>query len=169
MATQLDFLIIYGTKIAAAIGIIIAGSIGVRLADSILERSLDRAKIDVTIERFIRRGIKYAIYAFALVTALSTMGLDVQPIIAGIGIAGFIIGFAVKDTLSNFAAGMLLIFYRPFSVGDKISAAKVKGKVMEINIIATIIETEDGDIVTIPNSKVWGAPISNHSAKKNRQ
>lgn len=164
----IDFLVIYGTKIVAAIGIILAGTVGVKVADRILEKSFNRAKIDITIERFIRRGVKYAIYAFALVTALSTMGLDVQPIIAGIGIAGFIIGFAVKDTLSNFAAGMLLIFYRPFGVGDEISAAKVKGRVTEINIIATIIETPEGDVVTIPNSKVWGAPIVNHSADEKK-
>jgi small conductance mechanosensitive channel len=166
LSQYLEFLVAYGTKIIAAVAILVAGTIGVKLADRILEKSFDRAKIDITIERFIRRGVKYAIYAFAIVTALSAMGLNVQPIIAGIGIAGFIVGFAVKDTLSNFAAGMLLIFYRPFSVGDEISAAKVKGTVTEVNIIATIIETSDGDVVTIPNSKVWGAPISNHSAKQ---
>ncbi len=162
----MDFLLAYGTKIFAAVAILTAGIIGVKVVDRILEKSFDRAKIDVTIERFIRRGAKYAIYAFAIITALSAVGLNVQPIIAGIGIAGFIVGFAVKDTLSNFAAGMLLIFYRPFGVGDEISAAKVKGTVTEINIIATIIKTFDGDVVTIPNSKVWGAPISNHSAKE---
>jgi small conductance mechanosensitive channel len=169
MAVQyVNFVIEYGTKILIALGIVAAGTVSVRLVDRVLDKSFTRAKLDLTIDRFIRRGVKYAIYAFAIVTALSTVGLDIQPIIAGIGIAGFIIGFAVKDTLSNFAAGMLLIFYRPFSVGDEISAAKVSGKVTEINIIATIIETSEGDVVTIPNSKVWGAPIINHFAKKNK-
>lgn len=167
-AHYLDLLVAYGTKIAAALAILVAGAILARIANRVIKESFIRANVDVTVGKFLRRGAKYAIYAFAIITALSTMGMNIQPIIAGIGITGFIIGFAVKDTLSNLAAGMLLIFYRPFGVGDEISAAKVRGTVREINIIATIIETQEGDMITVPNSKVWGAPITNYSAKSSR-
>jgi small conductance mechanosensitive channel len=165
VAHYIDLLVAYGTKITAALAILIAGAIFARLANRIIKESFIRAKVDVTIGKFLRRGVKYAIYAFAIITALSTLGMNIQPIIAGLGIAGFIIGFAVKGTISNFAAGMLLLFYRPFRVGDEISAAKVRGTVKEINIIATILETQEGDMITVPNSKVWGAPITKYSAK----
>ena len=164
-AHYLNLLITYGTKILAAVVILIAGRIFARLVNRIIKEGFIRSKVDVTIGKFLRRGAKYVIYAFAIITALSTLGLNIQPIIAGLGIAGFVIGFAVKGTLSNFAAGMLLLFYRPFRVGDEISAAKVRGTVKEINIIATILATQEGDMITVPNSKVWGAPIIKYSAK----
>ncbi len=161
----LDLMVVYGAKILSALAILVGGTILARLSNRIVKESFIRAKVDVTIGKFLRRGVKYAIYAFAIITALSTLGMNIQPIIAGLGIVGFIIGFAVKGTLSNFAAGMLLLFYRPFRVGDEISAAKVRGTVKEINIIATILETKEGDVITVPNSKVWGAPITKYSAK----
>ncbi len=160
---EIDNLSLYATKLVFSILILIVGIVLSNLISRVIKESFIRGKIDVTIGKFIRKTIKFLLYFFVIITALSTLGLNIQPIIAGLGIAGFIIGFAVKGTLSNFAAGVLLLFYRPFEVGNEISASKVRGIVKEINIIATILETNDGDIITVPNSKVWGAPIIKHS------
>jgi small conductance mechanosensitive channel len=151
-------------KALAAVGILLFGIVAARIADRALKESFTRAKLDVTLGKFLSRGAKYGIYAFALLTALSTLGVNIQPILAGIGVAGFIVGFAVKDTLSNLSAGLLLIFYRPFEVGDMVTAGGVRGRVKEINIVATIVETQEASTVTVPNSKVWGAPITRFSS-----
>jgi small conductance mechanosensitive channel len=152
-----------GGKLLTAIAVLIIGVLLAKFAKRVLDESLSRIELDVTLQKFITKSAEYTIYALAVLIALSTIGLNILPVIAGIGVAGFIVGFAVKDTLSNLTAGLLLIFYRPFNVGDKINTSGVTGKVKEINIVATVLETEDANIVTVPNSKVWGAPITKFS------
>jgi small conductance mechanosensitive channel len=82
---------------------------------------------------------------------------------------GFIVGFALKDTLGNLAAGIFILFHRPFKVGDFVEAAKVKGTVDRIGIAATEIHTFDGKLVTLPNGRVWGSAITNYSGLKERR
>lgn len=87
---------------------------------------------------------------------LSQIGLNLAPVLISFGIAGVIIGFALQDTLSNFAAGMMLLIYRPFDVGDFVHAGGVDGKVSHMSLVNTTIRTFDNQIIIVPNSKIWG-------------
>jgi small conductance mechanosensitive channel len=104
-----------------------------------------------------------------LIIALSQMGIDLGPILAGLGIAGFIVGFALQDTLANFAAGAMILAYRPFDVGDSVEAAGVTGKVKDMNLVSTRILTFDHQTLIVPNNKIWGDVIRNVTAQPTRR
>jgi small conductance mechanosensitive channel len=104
-----------------------------------------------------------------VLTSLGSIGLDVRAFIAGLGITGLILGFALKDTLSNFAAGLLLLIYRPFRAGEIIEVEGTQGTVDEITIVNLQMTTSDGVRVFLPNSKVWAAKIINISMAKQRR
>jgi small conductance mechanosensitive channel len=104
-----------------------------------------------------------------LLVALSQLGVQVGPVLAGLGIAGFIVGFALQDTLSNFAAGMMILIYRPFDVGDAVEAGGVMGKVKAMNLVSTTITTWDNQKLVVPNSKIWGDVIRNITAEPHRR
>jgi small conductance mechanosensitive channel len=110
---------------------------------------------------FFARATSTVVLVFAFVLALGALGLDVGPLIAGIGITGFIVGFAFKDSLSNLAAGLLLIFYQPFEVGDFVEIGGISGSVRDMSIAATEMRMPDGRLAIVPNSRIWNAPIIN--------
>ncbi|MDH3280693.1 MAG: mechanosensitive ion channel family protein, partial [Gammaproteobacteria bacterium] len=110
-----------------------------------------------------------AVLFIGILIALSQMGMQLAPVLAGLGIAGFIVGFALQDTLSNFAAGLMILIYRPFDVGDAIEAGGVTGKVKQMNLVSTTIGTWDNQKVIIPNKKIWGDVIRNITAEEVRR
>ena len=91
-----------------------------------------------------------------------------KPLLAGLGIAGFVIGFALQDTLSNFASGLMILFYRPFDVGDVIDSSGVFGEVSHMSLVNTTILTFDNQTLIVPNSKIWGNVIKNVTAQRIR-
>ncbi|NMH66855.1 mechanosensitive ion channel family protein [Shewanella salipaludis] len=109
------------------------------------------------------------IFAMGLLIALSQLGFELGPLLAGFGIAGVIIGFALQDTLSNFASGMMILIYRPYDVGDLISAAGVTGRVSHMNLVSTTIKTLDNQRLIIPNNKIWGDTINNITVEHHRR
>jgi small conductance mechanosensitive channel len=106
---------------------------------------------------------------FGVIVALSQIGISLGPMLAGLGIAGFVIGFALQDTLANFAAGAMILAYRPFDVGDVVEAAGVMGKVQDMNLVSTRILTPDFQTLVVPNGKIWGDVIRNVTAQENRR
>jgi small conductance mechanosensitive channel len=96
--------------------------------------------------------------------ALSQIGVNITALLAGLGIVGFIIGFALQETLGNFAAGAMILFYQPFDVGDVIEAAGVTGTVDRMNLVSTTIHTFDNQSLIVPNSRIWGDVIRNSTA-----
>jgi small conductance mechanosensitive channel len=110
-----------------------------------------------------------AIMAAGLLVALSQLGFSMGPVLAGLGIAGFIIGFALQETLGNFAAGAMILIYRPFDVGDMIEAAGVTGKVSAMSMVSTTILTIDNQTLIIPNGKIWGDVIKNVTGQTKRR
>ena len=104
-----------------------------------------------------------------LLVALSQLGIQLGPVLAGLGIAGFIVGFALQDTLSNFAAGLMILIYRPYDVGDAVEAGGVMGTVKAMNLVSTTITTWDNQRLVVPNSKIWGDVIRNITAEPNRR
>ena len=96
-----------------------------------------------------------------LVVALNQVGIELAPLLAGLGIAGLVIGFALQDTLSNFASGLMILIYRPFDVGSVIEAGGMTGQVDQMSLVSTIIVTGDNQEVILPNKQVWSGMIRN--------
>lgn len=109
------------------------------------------------------------VLAVGVIVALSQVGVDVTTLLAGLGIAGFVIGFALQETLGNFAAGTMILIYRPFDVGDVIEAAGVLGTVDHMNLVSTRILTFDNQTMIVPNTRVWGDVIRNTTALERRR
>jgi small conductance mechanosensitive channel len=109
------------------------------------------------------------VMAIGILVALSQMGVRIGPLLAGLGIAGFIIGFALQDSLSNFAAGAMILAYRPYDVGDVIEAGGVRGKVSRMSLVSTTFLTFDNQTLIVPNSKIWGDVIRNVTAQQIRR
>ncbi|AWB70349.1 small conductance mechanosensitive channel [Vibrio cholerae] len=109
------------------------------------------------------------VWVIGILVGLSQIGLNLAPVLTGFGIAGVIIGFALQDTLSNFAAGMMLLIYRPFDVGDFVHAGGVDGKVSHMSLVNTTIRTFDNQIIIVPNSKIWGDVIKNVTHERIRR
>ena len=136
-----------------------------------LKPILDRSRIrqDLLLKSFFLRAASLFIATLTLFTALATIGFDVRTFIAGLGITGLIIGFGLRDILSNFAAGLLLLIYRPFRAGELIEVEGTQGNVEELTIVNMQMTTTDGVRVIMPNSKVWGAKITNYSLSQRRR
>ena len=109
------------------------------------------------------------VFIIGLMIALSQIGVNLTPVLTGFGVAGVIIGFALQDTLSNFASGMMLLIYRPFDVGDFVEAGGASGKVSHMSLVSTTIKTFDNQILIIPNSKIWGDTIKNVTHERVRR
>lgn len=109
------------------------------------------------------------VFAIGLVVALSTIGISLVPMLAGLGVAGIVVGFALQDTLSNFASGWMILIYRPYDVDDHVIAGGVEGTVKRMNLVSTTIATFDNQRLVIPNSKIWGDVITNLTANRIRR
>nr|WP_245621609.1 mechanosensitive ion channel family protein [Enterovibrio calviensis] len=141
------------------------------LARKVVKRAVASKNLNFSLlmqEFFISMSGK-GVWFIGILIALSQIGLNLTPILTGFGIAGVIIGFALQDTLSNFAAGMMLLIYRPFDVGDYVSAGGVEGKVSHMSLVNTTIKTFDNQIIIVPNSKIWGDVIKNVTHERVRR
>lgn len=117
----------------------------------------------------ISRSARRVVWIMGILVALSQVGVSVGPLLAGLGVAGFVIGFALQDTLSNFASGALILLYRPFDVGDTIESGDVFGVVRDMSLVNTTVLTFDNQTLVVPNSKIWGGVIRNVTAQINRR
>ena len=143
--------------------IIILAHFVIKITDKYVGRFFDQVDYDRTLEVLIQKMIRAFLWILAFVIGLANIGFDVSGFIAGLGVMGFIVGFAVKDVLSNLAAGLFLLVKRPFNVGEVIEVAGVKGKVEQMTLSSCLVITEDKQYVTIPNAKIWGNAIRNLS------
>ena len=119
--------------------------------------------------RIIVATASRVVVAIGLLVALSQIGVNVTALLAGLGIVGFILGFALQETLGNFAAGAMILFYHTFDVGDVIEAAGVSGRVDQMNLVSTTILTFDNQTLIVPNSRIWGNVIRNSTAMDRRR
>jgi small conductance mechanosensitive channel len=146
-----------------------------KLLAGIVKRLVSRAVTTSTLDisQLMRSQIVFfagkVVMFVGILVALSQLGFQLGPVLAGLGIAGFIVGFALQDTLSNFAAGMMILIYRPYDVGDAVEAGGVMGTVKAMNLVSTSITTWDNQKLVVPNSKIWGDVIRNITAEPNRR
>lgn len=153
----------YSFQIIGAVIILIIGWMLSRLASKMIRRALNQRKIDITIEKFFVQVSRWAVFALALLLALSCLGVQVAPLIAGLSVAGVGIGLALQGPLSNYASGITLIFTKPFKVGEIIEVAGVQGEVKDISLPRTELLGLDGSIIIIPNKHIIGEIIKNYS------
>ncbi|MGB1698070.1 MAG: mechanosensitive ion channel family protein [Thermoplasmatota archaeon] len=140
------------------------------ILDRILDRALKRNKfVDDTARTFLVRTMDIGVWAITFVVALSYLGVDPAALAGGIAVSGFIVGFALKDTLGNLAAGLMLLVYRPFHVGDTVTISGDSGDVVSLGMALTVLKTGDGKLVTMPNGKVLGGTIINHTREPARR
>jgi small conductance mechanosensitive channel len=156
------YVVQYGFNILAAILIIIIGKWLAGLVAKFLESILLRAKINQTLASFAKNIAYYGLLIFVGLAALNKLGVETTSFIAIIGAAGLAVGLALQGTLANFAAGVMIIIFEPFQVGDVVEAGGAAGTVEEIQIFSTIMKTTDNKKVIVPNSKITGDKITIH-------
>ena len=154
----------YGLNFLAALFTVFIGIWASRRTSAVLRDWLtSSSRIDRTLAPILAALVRYAILTLTIVVTLGNFGVETTSIIAVLGAAGLAVGLALQGTLSNVAAGLMLLFLRPFKVDDWVEAAGVSGSVSEIGLFTTIIDTFDNVYVSIPNSAIWTSNIINHA------
>ncbi|MDO7641128.1 MAG: mechanosensitive ion channel [Reinekea forsetii] len=156
-------------SLALAITIFVAGRWIANLLTKVIYSVLMRAKVDNILVDFLSGLAKAAMVLFVIVAALTQLGVDTTSLIALIGAAGIAVGLALKDSLQNFASGVMLILFRPFKAGDFIDAGGVMGIVERITVFSTTLRTGDNKEVIVPNGSIYGGTITNYSARETRR
>jgi len=133
------------------------------------ERGMTNVQLSVLLKHMLVSTAANLVMIAGIMIALSQLGISLGPLLAGLGVLGFIIGFALQDTLGNFASGMMILMYRPYDVGDVIDAGGVSGKVSDMTLVYTIIKTFDNQVMVVPNSKIWGDVIKNVTSQTLRR
>ncbi|MCS2156383.1 small-conductance mechanosensitive channel MscS [Scandinavium sp. H11S7] len=162
-------LLSYAVNIVAAIAIIVIGMIIARLVSNAVNRVMRARQIDATVADFLSAMLRYAIIAFTLIAALGRVGVQTASVIAVLGAAGLAVGLALQGSLSNLAAGVLLVMFRPFRAGEYVDLGGVAGTVLNVQIFSTTMRTIDGKIVVIPNGKIIAGNIINFSREPVRR
>ncbi len=134
-----------------------------RIGRRVIAHAAPRVHADTGVVLLLSRVYYYGVLAFGLLTALDSAGLNVGALIAGLGLTGFALGFALKDVLSNFLSGIMLLIYRPFGLGDEIRMGEYEGRIETIRIRDTIVRGEDGRLIIIPNTKLITEVVVNYN------
>lgn len=169
LETLTPMLIDWGIKIVLALAVFVIGKWISKRITKVMRKLMERAELDATLVTFLC-NIVYAILLAAVILAtLDLLGVPVTSLLAVLGAAGLAVGLALKDSLGNFASGVMLILFRPFKQGDFVEVAGVSGAVTEVKIFSTILTTPDNKLVVIPNAQVSADTITNYSANDQRR
>lgn len=169
MEITVDLVMGYLIKGLISIAIFYIGKKVAKFLVSILEKMMQKSSFDETLSKFALSVIHVALLVFVALAALSNLGIETTSFVAIIGAAGLAVGLALKDTLSNIGAGVLIIIFKPFKLTDFVEAGGVAGVVEEINLFSTIFKTGDNKVIIVPNSSVIGGSITNYSKKETRR
>ncbi len=159
----------YGLDVLGAIVILILGRIGASWLKSLSAKIFAKSKVDETVSKFLGNIIYGLAITFVVIMALSKLGVETSSVVAILGAAGLAVGFALQNSLSNFAAGVMLLIFRPIRVGDFIEAGGAAGSVEEIHIFTTKLKTPDNKVIFVPNSKIASDNITNYSLEETRR
>jgi small conductance mechanosensitive channel len=164
-----ELLTVYGLKVIAAVVVFVVGRWIAKGLTKFAEKVMNKRQIDPTIVSFVTHLTYIALLVFVVLAALGQLGIQTTSFIAVIGAAGLAIGLALQGSLANFAAGFLMLIFRPFKVGDYIEGAGTAGTVEAIQIFTTQLKTPDNKTVIIPNAALTAGNITNYSAKGTRR
>jgi small conductance mechanosensitive channel len=171
--SQTDYLNVYiipwGINLATALVIFVLGRWIAKAICRFVGRLMKRSAVDEILVSFIENILYFALLVIVIIAALDRLGVNTSSVLAIFAAAGLAVGLALKDSLSNFAAGVMLVFFKPFKNGDFIEAGGQSGVVEEIRIFNTILRTGDNREVTLPNSHIYGGTIVNFSARDTRR
>lgn len=165
----INFSMTYGLKIVGALLIFIIGKWIAKWIQRLLVTLMKKKKVDDTLQSFLENLVYILLLIVIVLASLSALGIETTSFIAILGAAGLAIGLALQGTLGNVGAGVLLISFRPFKVGDFVAAGGEMGTIESISLFATILHTPDNKVITIPNSTIAGGNITNFSAKETRR
>ncbi|MCK6263400.1 mechanosensitive ion channel [Vibrio sp. ZSDE26] len=158
-------------KLCLFLAILYATKALAKIVSKGVKKSVKHSKMDfsVLMQEFFVSVASKAVIFIGLLVALSQIGIELAPLLTGFGVAGVIIGFALQDTLSNFASGLMILIYRPYDVGDMVKVAGIQGTVKNMSLVSTTVQTIDNQRLVIPNNKIWGDVINNITAERVRR
>lgn len=169
MSTMAELVSSWGLKVLGAVAFLIIGRIVAGSVRAAIVKVMQRGKVDATLVPFVSSLVYYALMAFVLIAVLGLFGIPTASFIAVLGAAGLAVGLALQGTLGNFAAGVMLLVFRPFHIGDFVEVAGVAGTVKAIGVFTTTLNTPDNVQITIPNGSVFGDTIKNYAANDTRR
>lgn len=168
-ASLSDLLLVWTLRIATTLAILVVGWLVTKLVVRLASRYLAKREVDELLIRFVASVTNITLLVIVIIAALSSLGINATSLVALLGAAGVAVGLALQDSLKNFASGVLLIFYRPFGVGDYVEAGDAEGIVEKIDLFSTILRTPDNKEVIVPNGAIYNDTITNYSARPIRR
>lgn len=169
MAQLVTFVVAYGVKIIIAIAIFIVGKWVAKKATGFLGARMNASNVDITVSKFVQNILYYIAMVVIIIAALGQIGIQTASFVAIIAAAGLAVGLALQGSLANFAAGVLLILFRPIKVGDFAEVAGVAGVIQNISIFSTTLTTGDNKTIIAANASVMGSNIVNYSTQATRR
>ncbi|CZF83689.1 Small-conductance mechanosensitive channel [Grimontia celer] len=164
-----DLLLQYGVNIISALLILIIGNWIVKAIANGVAKVMRKKELDDAVVDFMHTFVRYLLFVIVLIAALGRLGVQTASVVAVIGAAGLAVGLALQGSLSNFAAGVLIVAFRPFKSGDYVEVAGVAGSVDSIQIFSTVLKTPDNKMVVVPNGAIISSPITNYSKHDTRR
>ena len=150
--------------------LLLLGSHAIRLLTKATHKALHKTgRVNALLQNFVCSVVNKTAWVLLLMIVIQRLGVNIAPLIAGLGVTGFILGFAFQESLGNLAAGMMIAINQPFGVGDYVSVGGIEGSVRELNMMAATLATADNKKVMVPNKVIWGAPITNYTATDKRR
>jgi len=159
----------WAKNLAVFFSILIAAWFLARFLSWLLHRAMVRVQLPLLLEQFLVKAIRWLVMIAGVIVALTALEISVAPLLAMVGAASFILAFALKDSLSNFASGLMILFFRPFDIGDLVEAGGITGRVLSLNLVATKIRTPDNKEVIVPNNTVFANVIINSTSVNTRR
>ncbi|WP_154124498.1 mechanosensitive ion channel domain-containing protein [Grimontia hollisae] len=164
-----ELLLQYGVNIISALLILIIGNWVVKAIANSAANVMRKKGFDKAVVDFVHTFVRYLLFVIVLIAALGRLGVQTASVVAVIGAAGLAVGLALQGSLSNFAAGVLIVAFRPFKSGDYVEVAGVSGSVDSIQIFSTVLKTPDNKMVVVPNGAIISSPITNYSRHDTRR
>ena len=167
--TIMGLLVKYGLKVIGAIAIFLIGRLVARMVRDLVRKLMEKSKQDEALVSFVGSLLYAGLMAFVIIAAMQNLGIPTASLIAVMGAAGLAIGLALQGSLGNFAAGVLMIIFKPLRVGDFVEAAGITGKVEEVEVFTTVLRTPDNKKIIVPNGALMGGNIVNYSDAPTRR
>ncbi len=159
----------FGIRLIAAIAIFFIGRIVVHFVTKGIRKVMESQEVDKILQSFVSNLVYWALMIFVVIAAINQVGVQTTSLIAIMGAAGLAIGLAMQGSLANFAAGVLIVMFRPYRVGDFVEAAGIAGSVLQVGILTTVLKTGDNKQIIVPNAQIMGSIITNYSANDTRR
>lgn len=159
----------FGLQALVAILIFYIGRMIARIISNGMKKVMQKQEVDKILESFVSNLVYWLLMTFVIIAAINQLGIQTTSLIAIMGAAGLAVGLAMQGSLSNFAAGVLIVLFRPYRVGDFVEAAGISGSVEQVQILTTILKTPDNKQIIVPNSEIMGSIITNYSANETRR